>query len=311
MKSRKQTEFAKKWVGVVQAKAGDTVVKFTSIGKDKDGVVKPFPDGETEMKVKLSDLPKIGQRVIKPKTEGKTFRIRLNEDGDGVEEVGPVNGMFKVSFVELGPKKKDAKSATPFVKYYNKGKENENAHLEFFAVYEITEGVFKGLKLPAYNLHYKFEGVPEDDPDGLEGFTQYDTADTPKASQLHRLQNWGEIQGDIFDEPIPWEEDGDVEVSEEVLDVFGDSHSGGFANILSILEERALEADRDLNAVLENGYIKVLQVTENYEEDESEATEEVDEVDADFLPVKEEKKAPPAKKSAVKRARKDKDDEEL
>ena len=132
MKSKEQKEFPRKWVGVVKAKAGENFVKFTSIDvlKDTSGheEVKPFPNGDVELKVKIADLPKIGKRVIGPGMETRTFRIRLNDDGDEIEEVGPVSGLFQAKLVELGPRKKDA-PAFPYVRYYNKGKENENSHL--------------------------------------------------------------------------------------------------------------------------------------------------------------------------------------
>lgn len=266
MKSRVQQEFAKRWVGVVKIKSGETTVKFTSLDS-KDDKPKLFPNGTTEMKVKLADLPKIGQRLIKPNTDGKQFRIRLDEDGAAVEEVGPVNGMFKCKLVELGPRKGsgDDKTPTPFVRTFTKdGK--DNSHLEFFAVYEVSDGPFRGLKLPAYNLHYKFEGIPEDEDDG--GMTRFDTVDTAQASQLHRLQAWAEVQGNILDEPIEWDVDGTEDVSNDLLDVFAEKHEGDFANILPVLEERALDNDRFVNVVIERGYPKLIQAADEYEEEE-------------------------------------------
>ena len=69
MKSKTQKEFPRKWVGIVKAKAGENVVKFTSVSTLRDAKgeenVKPFPNGETELKVKIADLPKIGKRVIR------------------------------------------------------------------------------------------------------------------------------------------------------------------------------------------------------------------------------------------------------
>lgn len=265
MKSKAQKEFPRKWVGIVKAKAGENFVKFTSVDviRDQKGeeTVKPFPNGETEIKLKISDLPKIGRRVIGPGMETRSFRVRFNEDGDEIEEVGPVNGLFQAKLVELGPKKKESPAA-PYVKFYNKGKDNENSYLEFFAVYQITDGVFKGLNLPAYKLHYKFEGVPEGEED--EGLTRFDTVDSPKASQLHKLQSWAEVHGDILDEPIPWNPDESSDVPNEILDCFSDSHECEYANILPILEERALDADRDVSVVLERGYIQLVQGSENY-----------------------------------------------
>lgn len=306
MKSRTQQEFPKKWVGVVKIKSGDTTVKFTSLDS-KDDKPKLFPNGTTEMKVKLADLPKIGQRLIKANMDGKQFRIRLNEDGDEVEEVGPVNGMFKCKLVELGPKKKDS-VAVPYVKTFKKDG-NENSHLEFFAVYEIQDGPFRSLKLPAYNLHYKFEGIPDGEED--EGLTRFDTVDTAQASQLHRLQSWSEVHGDILEEPIEWDTESIEGVSNEVVDCFAEKHDGEFANILPILEERALDADRDVNVVLERGYPKLVQAADNYSEDEevdekpvkkatkkNEPKDIVDETEEEF-----EEKFPPKSKAPAKAAK--------
>lgn len=302
MKSKTQKEFPRKWVGIVKAKAGENVVKFTSIDvlKDPKGEekVKPFPDGETEIKVKIADLPKIGKRVIRPGMETRTFRIRFNEDGDEIEEVGPVSGLFQAKLVELGPKKKDS-PALPYVRYFNKGKDNENSHLEFFAVYQITDGVFKGLNLPAYNLHYKFEGVPEGDED--EGLTRFDTVDSPKASQLHRLQSWAEVHGDILDEPIAWNPDESSDLSNEILDCFSKNHEGEFANILPTLEERALDNDRDVSVVLERGYIQIVQSSENYgefgdDESDDETPKEKKSIDEETEEEFEEKFPEPEKK---------------
>jgi hypothetical protein len=273
VKSRTQQEFARKWVGVVKIKSGDSRVKFTSLDS-KDDKVKLFPNGTDSMTVKLADLPKIGQKLIKPNMEGKQFRIRLDEDGAAVEEVGPVNGMFKCRLVSLGKKQGEDGPPAPYVKTYNQGKPDENSHLEFFAVYEVIDGPFKGLKLPAVYLHYKFEGIPEGEDD--EGMTRFDTVDTPNASQLHKLQSWAEVHGDILDEPIEWDTDSIEGVSNDVIDVYNDEvtkngdkkHQVEFANILPILEERALEADRPVNVVIERGYPKLIQAADEYEEDE-------------------------------------------
>lgn len=284
MKARTQTDFKKPWTGVVEAKAGEKVVQFTSVDTIKDAgkeKVKPFPDGATVVKFNISDLPKIAQRVIKPKMETKKFRIRLNADGDEVEAVGPVSGTFSVKLVNLGPKKKDADDAVPMERFFKKGQPEESSHLEFFAAYEVTEGVFKGLQLPAYFLHYKFEGVPEGEED--EGFTRYDTVDTPQASQLHRLQDWATVHGNILEEPIAWEPDDELvyECREEPI-----------ANILPVLEERALDADREVEVVMEKGYIKLVQASENYETED----EEIDEVDEAFPPDKKVEEVVPAPK---------------
>lgn len=315
MKSRTQQEFAKKWVGVVKIKSGETKVKFTSLDS-KDDKPKLFPNGTVDMVVKLTDLPKIGQRLIKPNMEGKQFRIRLNEDGDEVEEVGPVMGMFKCKFVGFGKKKDEDSPAVPYVKTYNKGQSDENSHLEFFAIYEVQDGPFRGLQLPAFYLHYKFEGIPEGEED--EGMTRFDTADTAQASQLHKLQDWAEVHGDILDEPIEWDTDSIDGVSNDTIEVYTEEltksgnkkHQCEFANILPVLEERALDADRDVNVVIERGYPKLIQAADGYSEEEeveekpikksAKSKDLADETEEEF----EEKFPPKATKAPAKATKK-------
>lgn len=324
MKSKTQKEFPRKWVGIVKAKAGENVVKFTSVSTLRDAKgeenVKPFPNGETELKVKIADLPKIGKRVIRPGMGDRTFRIRFNEDGDEIEEVGPVSGLFQAKLIELGPKKKEA-PALPYVRYFNKGKDNENSHLEFFAVYQIVDGVFEGLNLPAYNLHYKFEGVPEGEED--EGLTRFDTVDSPKASQLHRLQSWAEVHGGILDEPIAWNPDESSDLSNEIIDCFSKDHECEFANILPTLEERVLDADRDVSVVLEGGYIKIVQSSEDYgdfgdedsegndEGEKSIYSETEEEFEKKFSDQKEKTKTPAPTSSGSKKPKHSTSDNDL
>lgn len=266
MKARKQQEFAKKWVGnVVVEKTGELKVKLTSIDA-RDGKSKMFPNGELSMVFSLADLPKAAKRLIKPKekgenkpkspSDGNKFRIRLNEDGDLIETITPNVGVFPAKLIGLGPKKQDG-TYSLIHRVYNEGKENQNEHDEFIAIYEITEGPFRGVELPGYFLHYKFEECPEGDED--EGLTRFNTADTPQASQLHKLQAWAEVHGNILEEPIRWPDDG---------------------IILETLEERALDADRDVNLVFENGYIKTVQAVVDYGSGDEEESE--DEFDAKF-----------------------------
>lgn len=310
MKTKTQKDFARKWVGCVSAITGSNVVKFTSTDADKDGNIKNFPNDSETIKFNFSELPKEALRVIKPNVKTpKNFRIRLNEDADGVEAVTPVTGVFPAKLIELGVRVNE--TPVPNVKWYNKGQKDENSHLQFYASYEITDGVFKGVILPAYYLHYKFEEDTED-----EGQTQFDTVMTAKASQLIKLQNWGTVHGNLFDEPIPWNPEDAEGVDNEVVDVYGETHDCEFANILPILEERALEADRAVNVVIEKGYIASIQAQENYE-DESEdgggADEELsdDEFDEKF-PTKKAPKTEEVKvaKPAAKKAKKPADDDD-
>ncbi len=287
MKSKTQEEFKKKWVGLVEVVSGEGVAKFTSVETLRDGTIKLFDDGEKAKKFSLKELPKIAQRIIKPgMRDAKKFRVRLNQDGDEVEMVTPASGMFSAKLFYLGPAK-EGEDPHPFEKFFNKGEPNETSHLEFFASYQITDGVFKGAELPAYFLHYKFEGVSEGEED--EGFTRFNTVNTPQASQLHRLQDWAEVHGGILEMPILWPMDG---------------------NILPELQERALDADHDVNVIIEKGYIKSVQAKENYEEvdvDEDDVVEEVkskldeDDLDVDkAFPVEEVKLVKPASKKSKK-----------
>jgi len=282
MKARTQTEFAKRWVGGVTVKSGELKARFTSTdhvyenGEDT-GKIKTFPNGEVTMDFKLKDLPKEAQKVIRPNMESKRFRLRLNEDADAVDGVTPWTGQFKAKLEKLGPKDQNGNYKL-IEKVFNKGKDSENSHLEFLAIYKITEGVFKGVELPAFYLHYKFEMVPEGEED--EGMTQFNTVDSPKASQLHKLQAWAEVHGNILDEPIVWPDDG---------------------IILETLEERALEADRDVNLLFENGNIKSVQAVENYETDDEELPDFLKDVDGEDLDESDEvEEKKPAKKPAPK-----------
>lgn len=277
MKAKTQEEFKKDWVGVVEIKTGDKVALFTSVETFRDGTIKAFDGDSYSKRFNLADLPKIAQRLIKPNMkDAKKFRVRLNADQDEVKMITPASGMFSAKLKYIGPAK-EGQDPQPFEKFFNKGEASETSHLEFFASYEITEGVFKGAELPAYFLHYKFEGIPGGEED--EGMTRFNTVDTPQASQLHRLQDWASVHGDILDEPIVFPDDG---------------------NILPTLEERALDADREVNVIIEKGYIKSLQAKENYEEVEDGS----DEVDKAFPPVEEVK--PMAIKSKVPAAKKSK-----
>lgn len=247
MKAKAQNDFVRDWVGGVDVLTGDTSAKLTSVSTDKNGKVKEFPNGTTEMKVKLADLPKAAQRVIKANMKpAKRFRVRLSPEGDEVKTVTPWSGILRARMVGLGPKTETGDYRL-IEKVYNEGTEKENRHLEFIAIYEAVSGVFKGVELPGFYLHYKFEAIPEGEED--EGFTQFNTADTPQASQLHKLQGWADVHGGILDEPVVW-----VDVED--------------GTILGTLEERALENDREVNLVFDKGYIQSVQPVEDYEEEE-------------------------------------------
>jgi hypothetical protein len=309
MKARSQETFAKKWTGCVEIKTGEAVAKLTSIQTaGKDGAIKKFPGDVESIKIKLEDFPKVARRLIKPNMESKKFRVRLDEDGLAVETVTPYSGVYRGRATGLAPKNRDGEFIL-LHKVYNEGKENENKHEEFIAVYEITDGIYRNVELPGFYLHYKFEEDPEN-----EGFTRFNTVNTPQASQLHKLISWAEVHGNILDEDVRWKSEDDGTILEE-------------------LEERVLENDREVNLVFEKGYIKLVQPVEDYEgvEDEDDA-EDIEETQAkvqsagkkvvhpeddepEFLkeevsPVKGVGKKAPAKKSA-KRVAVAEDDDDL
>jgi len=292
MKSKTQEEFKKDWVGVCEIKSGEKVARFTSVETFRDGTVKTFDGDKKSLDFQIAELPKLAQRVIKPgMKDAKKFRVRLNSDQDEVKMVTPASGMFSAKLAYIGPAR-EGQDPQPFEKFFHKGESNETSHLEFFASYEITEGVFKGAELPAYFLHYKFEGISDGEED--EGMTRFNTVDTPQASQLHRLQDWANVHGEILDEPIVFPDDG---------------------NILPTLEERALDADREVNVIIEKGYIKSVQAKENYEEVEVESeSEELDDVDKAFPQDDSvavvEKVVPAVAKKVAKKAKKVVEEEE-
>lgn len=309
MKTRTASDFPKKWTGVVEFKSGDNRVKLVSVGTDRNGNVKEFKSDVTSLTIDLAGLPKLVKKVIKPNMQGRRIRVRLNEDMDNVETATPVTGVFPAKMSGLA--KKEDGTYTILVKTFNEGTDKENSHLEFIAQYEITDtkSPFYGMELPGYYLPYKFEQDEEE-----EGMTQFDTKDTPQASKLHLLQSWGEVQGNVFDDPIAWNPDDSVD--NKILDVYSKNHKCEFANILETLETRALEADRPVNLVFENGYIKTVQPLEDWESDEpedSDGTEEEsdDEFDEKF-PAKKPAKVEEVKvgKTAKKLPKKS-DDEEL
>lgn len=277
MKAKKQ-EFTRPWVGIVKIVTGDKMAKLVSQDTIRDGdKTKPklFANNSDEVKIALADFPKAAQRVVKPgMKEGKSFRVRLNADCDEVENVTPVTGSFRAKAKSLGPKNKDGDYSL-IDKVFNEGKDDENSHQEFFCLYEFSDGPFRGVEATPYYLHYKFEEVPEGDED--EGMTQFNTADTPQAKQLHRLQDWAHVHGDILDEPIRWPEDG---------------------IILETLEERVLDSDRDVVLVIDKGYITAVQPFEDYGDDEDDDPDGVDEA----FPPDEEVEEVPAKSKKTEKA---------
>jgi hypothetical protein len=270
-------EYTRKFVGLATLVTGEKKAKFTLTEEDKK-----LPNGETSITVLLSDLP--NQPKIQPnEKQPKEYRIRLNRDGDAIEAIMPVRGHFTGKLVDLGKRPEKDADPVPFEKVFHEGQKDEERHLEFFAVYQITSGFFKGVQLPAYNMHYKFEENPEN-----EGFTRYAfNTSNPKATRGHQLIQWMEVHG-LDTEPIPWDDD----------------------TILPTLLERALENDVPVEINMSKGYILRdggIMPSDGYAE--ANFGEETEDIDGDdesiekvFPPVKEEKV--PAKKVSKPEAKK-------
>ena len=219
--SSRPNTFEKKLVGIVVATVGEKRAKFELVEDNN----KTFSDGSKSIKVNLADLPAVPK--LTEKDNGKQFRIRMNSEGDEIEAITPVTGHYTAKLIDLGPRK-NGKDSDPEPDEKDDSRfDNGKSHLEFFAVYKIVEGRYKGVQMPAYNLHYKFE----DDGNGMTRFAG--NTENPKATRLHQLVNFGMLHK-MFDEEIEYPEDG---------------------NILPTLLERALDADVTVDITVKNGYI--------------------------------------------------------
>lgn len=291
----RETEFKKKLVGIVEVRTGEKVAELTLIEEGKK-----FANGKTSLRVDLKDLPKRPALQPNQKTP-KQYRVRMNQDGDAVESLGPVRGMFRLRLVDLGKRPSEDGDPAPQVKTWNQGTPKENSQLEFFAVYEFVDGPFKGVQTPGYNLRYCFEENPND-----EGWTQFSgNPENPKATRIRQTVEWGQTHGNIWSEPIPWNSDDVDGIDNKVIELYGElGNNGQFANILPTILERALEADEEVNGVFDKGYIQNIQPVEDYEsvDPDAEAVDDLldgdDEEEEEVKPVKVASKAP-AKKTKV------------
>jgi hypothetical protein len=235
---RPKQEFAKKMVVIVNIITGKERAELT-ITEDGD---KKFSNGTKKMRVALADLPKVPR--LKPDNKvGKEYRVRMSEDGTEVENITPVQGHFTAKLTDIGPRPEKDADPTPREKVWNEGKSNENRYLEFFAVYQITEGAFKGVQMPAFNMHYKFEEDPEN-----EGYARFaGNFDNPKATRLFQLRDWGLTHG-LWNEPIPWDD----------------------VTILPTLLDRALENEKEVDIIVKRGYISEVMALDEPDDDEDE-----------------------------------------
>lgn len=252
---QKSQTFEKKLVGIVSVKTGDTKAKFTLL---EDG--KTFKNGEKSLTVALEDLPTNPPLQHNDKSGTKQYRIRMNNDGDEVEALTPVVGVFDMKAVALGPRPNGEDSdPMPKERVFDEGGPKENRHFEFFCSYQIISGNYKGVVVPAYYLHYKFQ--EDEHNSGFAGFTF--SLQNKQATRGKQLADWGhlhgvwEVQGtEVMGEPIRWDDE----------------------TILPEIEERVLENDATVRGVFKNGYIVELLPSEELPDfvDEDELAEEVD-----------------------------------
>lgn len=297
MRGMTEKEIAEKYgtgkygiVAICQVVTGERVAKFTIV-PTKGYKAEKFANGETSIKVNLADLPKTPK--LKPNVkEPQLFRIKTNTDEDGVDSITPARGHFMAKLVDLGPRvDKGEGDPMPKEKVFKEGTADEERHFEFFAVYEVIDGIYKGVKLPAYWMHYKFM-------DDGEGNTKYAyNLDNPKAARGHQLREWMILHGLEKDE-IPWDDE----------------------TILPTLLKRALKNNMAVEVNIKDGYIlkEGGVVLADYQgEFESDDEDDLDEVDEEFhvkeesVPVKEVVKtlAKPTVKKIKKKIEEDLDAE--
>lgn len=231
--SRPKDSYEKKLVGVVDIVTGETKAKLTLTEEGKK-----FSNGKESITVLLEDLPSVPVIPTNMK-EAKQYRVRMNTTGDEVEAITPVVGHFTAKLVDLGKRTDKDSDPTPYERIFAEGTPKESRHFEFFAVYKIMKGAFKGVQLPAYNLHYKFE----DDGNGLTQFAG--SFENKKATRLFQLRDWMEVHK-LGEEEIPWDD----------------------ITILPVLLERALDNEILVDVIIRDGYVReVLPLQE--EEDEA------------------------------------------
>lgn len=217
--------------GIATIKVGDEKCRVTF---EDDSI--EFDNGKNYKSFKLEDM------VRPPKlSEGeKKYFVVLNPDGDSVESIGPVEGVFHAIFKDFNRADDDSDPA-PLEKEPSNPK--WQPYQFFLAFFEITSGPYKGLQIPQF-LHYKFEESKTD-----EGMTAWKgDPENPKATRLHELVDFC-LKLDLVSEPIPWPDDG---------------------NVLPAFYEKATENPKPVKLVIKDGYISSLLSEDEDEEEEEE-----------------------------------------
>lgn len=262
---KENSEYVPQVSGLATIKTGEQFAMITFEDNSKT-----FDNGTAKKKIALSDLPKYPKL---PTNTEKHYRVRLNKEGDAVDSIFPAEGHFNAKVIDMGRRANEGDDPQPYEKVFGAGTPKESRHLEFYVTYKIVKGAMKGATAP-YFLHYKFD----DNGDGQATFTG--NPDNPKATRLQQLIEWCNKHGTI-EEPITWPEDG---------------------NILPELLERAMDADREVEVIVKNGYIQDVLDLGGYDDDAEPEDEEEK--------PKAKAKAAPAKAGAAKKVARHGDDED-
>lgn len=231
-----KSESKKRVSGIATIKTGKDKARITFQDDNTQ-----FDNGKNVKTFALDDLPRVPK--LNPESEDDYFVV-LNSDGDEVEVISPVEGVFQAQCVDLSRPNEDDDPA-PFE--VTPKKEGWASYLAFLAFFEITNGTFKKIKIP-YFLHYKFSESKED-----EGFAAWmGDPENRKATRLHQLIEFCE-KLDLVSDAIEWPEDG---------------------NILPELLNRILKNKKIVKIVVKNGYIDSLMTAHPINDEPNEEVED-------------------------------------
>lgn len=240
---------------------GLATVKMSSNGAKVRVTFEKTGESLTFPKDALPSKPK-----IQPDSED-TYMVVLTPEKDAIEKIGPAEGHFQAKCVDFGRPEEGADPEPKDASYERDGKTIE--YRKFTAYFEVLAGRYKGQIIPHF-LRYKFT----EDAAGNAGWEG--RPDAPNAIHLPRLIEFCEKTGCV-ETAIEWPEDG---------------------NILPILLDRILKADRTVDLVVKDGFIAAI-LAVDYED--AEEDEEKD----------ENAPAPKAKKSSKPAPKQDDDEDEF
>jgi len=169
---------------------------------------------DKEFRVLRSDCPDDIQPIIH---QTSSAYVRMSGDGKKIYQISPWSGMYVGKFSNFLA----AKDEIPAPKTYI-GSDWEYRY--FTSLIVITEGEFKGAKLP-YMLHYYFDETEENG----KSIVQYDH---PKSKYTAQLSEFCDVFGVWEKGPMPYKD-----------------------NILPMLQKRLLAEDIKVKMIIKNGNI--------------------------------------------------------